>query len=144
MRRVSPGASPVCGELPILPEPSIRHGRFHPAVGPYPSRLRAVFAIRILEIGAADRVFRAPGLEGSGTGLIQNQPRGAGRELLERRGGSVREAHGVRPLLRGAIEGETLALILRLIGLSSSDWRLRRLRRYGLGTGAALPNHRRP
>jgi hypothetical protein len=64
--------------------------------------------------------------------------------LLERRGGSVREAHGVRPLLRGAIEGETLALILRLIGLSSSDWRLRRLRRYGLGTGAALPNHRRP
>ena len=45
-----------------------------------------------LEIGAADRVFRAPGLEGSGTGLIQNQPRGTGRELLERRGGSVREA----------------------------------------------------
>jgi hypothetical protein len=81
----------VCGELPILPEPSVRHGRFHPAVGPYPSRLRAVFAIRILEIGAADRVFRAPGLEGSGTGLIQNQPRRAGRELLERRGVSVRE-----------------------------------------------------
>ncbi len=82
----------VCGELPILPEPSIRRGRFHPAVGPSPSRLRAVFAIRILEIGAADRVFRAPGLEGSGTGLIQNQPRGTGRELLERRGGSMREA----------------------------------------------------
>ncbi len=82
----------MCGGLPILPEPSIRHGRFHPAVGPYPSRLRAVFAIRILEIGAADRVFRALGLEGSGTGLIQNQPRGTGRELLERRGGSVREA----------------------------------------------------
>ncbi len=57
----------MCGELPILSEPSIRHGRFHPAVGPYPSRLRAVFAIRILEIGAAARVFRAPGLEGSGT-----------------------------------------------------------------------------
>jgi hypothetical protein len=62
-----------------------------PPLGLTHSRLRAVFAIRILEIGAADRVFRAPGLEGSGT-VIQNQPRGAGRELLERRGGSVREA----------------------------------------------------
>ncbi len=82
----------VCGELPILPEPSIRRSRFHPVVGPYPSRLRAVFAIRILEIGAAGRVFRAPALEGSGTGLIQSQPRGAGRELIERRCGSVREA----------------------------------------------------
>ncbi len=79
-------------ELPILPEPSIRRGRFDPAVGPYPSHLRAVFALRISEIGAADRVFRAPGLEGSGTGLIPNQLRGAGRELLERRSGWVREA----------------------------------------------------
>lgn len=60
-------------------------GLTHPVCGQY-------FAIRILEIGAADRVFRAPSLEGSGTGLIQSQLRGAGRELLERRGGAVREA----------------------------------------------------